>query len=223
MSRSLMRVAIAMVICFRLGAAHAADNAAAARTLNVTFPEAVEIELALSGAPSHLREAAAVYVYGAKGFNKVRDGSNGFACLLNRDGFLYGGTAFKPTCWDPEGASSYVPVMLRVGALLAAGKTADEVNADISAGFRAGTFHRPARTGIAYMIAGDVELAPGSGKVTKTQFPGHYMIYAPGVTNADVGYTRGKSGAADPSIFSSGAGGAELAYLIAVPHHGGTP
>ena len=204
-------------------AAQAADNAGAARTLNVTFPEAVEIELALSGGPAHLRDGATVYVYGAKGFNKVRDGSNGFTCLLNRDGFLYGSIAFKPTCWDPEGASSYVPVMLRAGALLAAGKTADEVRAEISEGFRTGAFHRPAKTGIAYMIAGDVQLEPGSGKVTKTQFPGHYMIYAPGVTNADVGYVPGKSGAADPSIFAGGAGGAELAYLIAVPHHGGAP
>lgn len=153
--------------------AQAADEAVAARTLNVTFPEAVESELALSAAPAHLRDGATVYVYGAKGFNKVRDGSNGFTCLLNRDGFLYGGTAFKPTCWDPEGASSYVPAMLRVGVLLAMGKIADEVRADIGQGFRAGTFHRPTRTGIAYMLAGDVELAPGSGKVTKTQFPGH--------------------------------------------------
>ncbi len=217
-------VSVLAGFAFLAGAsAHAADSAGAARILNVTFPEAVEIELALSGGPAHLREGAAVYVYGAKGFTKVRDASNGFTCLLNRDGFLYGGTAFKPTCWDSAGVSSYVPVMLRVGALLAQGKTADEVNADITEGFRAGTYHRPARTGIAFMLAGDVELAPGSGMVTKTQFPGHYMIYAPGVTNTDIGFARGKSSASDPVIFSSGAGGADLAYLITVPHHGSAP
>ncbi len=206
-----------MAILCAIPGAQAADNAAAARVLNTTFPEAVEVELALSGGPAHLRGGATVYVYGAKGFAKVRDGANGFTCLLNRDGFLYASTAFKPTCWDPEGAGSYVPVMLRAGEMLAAGKSADEVKADIAAGFQSGKFHRPARTGIAYMVAGDVELA-ADGKVTKTQFPGHYMIYAPGVANADVGYAPGKSGASDPFIFAGGAGGAELGYLIAVPH-----
>ncbi|MBX7200609.1 MAG: hypothetical protein K1X51_14670 [Rhodospirillaceae bacterium] len=215
MNRSLASFAAALCMS---AAAQAADSADAARVLNTTFPEAEETELALSGGPQHLRAGATVYVYGAKGFTKTHEGTNGFTCLLNRDAFLYGGIAFKPTCWDPEGATSYVPVMLRVGELLAAGESADAVKAEIAAGFRSGKYHRPARTGIAYMLAGDVLLEPGTGKVTKTQFPGHYMIYAPGVTNADVGYAPGKSGSGDPSIFSGGAGGAELGYLIAVPH-----
>lgn len=108
--------------------------------------------------------------------------------------------------------------MLRVGEMLAAGKTADEVKSEIAAGFKSGKYHRPARTGIAYMLAGDVQLAPGTGQVTKTQFPGHYMIYAPGVTNIDIGYAQGKSAGTDPFVFSGGAGGTELGYLIAVPH-----
>ncbi len=219
MRRLFFGLGAAALVGGTLNIAQAADAVEAARVLNTAFPRAVEMDLALSGGPAHLREGAAVYVYGAKGFSKVRDGSNGFTCLLNRDGFLYGGSAFKPTCWDPEGATSYVPVMLRVGEMLAGGKTADEVRAEIADGFRSGKFHRPARTGIAYMLAGDVILDHASGKVVKTQFPGHYMIYAPGVTNADVGYAAGQSDATAPSIFSGGAGGADLAYLIAVPHH----
>lgn len=207
-----------VMLCLASGGAHSADSAAAAKVLNTTFPAAVETELALSGGPAHLRDGATVYVYGAKGYTRTREGTNGFTCLLNRDGFLYSGIAFKPTCWDPEGATSYVPVMLRVGEMLAAGKSADEVQAEIAAGFKSGKYHRPARTGIAYMLAGDVQLAPGTGQVTKTQFPGHYMIYAPGVANADIGYARDKN-PDDPSIFDRGAGGADLAYLIAVPHH----
>lgn len=215
----MMKLHLAVAaLCLICGDAQAADSAAAAKVLNTTFPEAVEVGLALAGGPEHLRAGATVYVYGAKGFTQARAGSNGFTCLLNRDGFLYGSSAFKPTCWDPEGATSYVPVMLRVGELLAAGKSADEVNADIAAGFKNGTFHRPARTGIAYMVAGDVQLAPGTGQVTRIQFPGHYMIYAPGVANADIGYAPGNSGGGDPSIFSRGAGGADLGYLIVVPH-----
>jgi hypothetical protein len=187
--------------------------------LKTVFPENVERELALSGAPEHLRAGATVYVFGAKGFSAVQTGTNGFTCLLNRDAFFYNWTAFKPTCWDAEGATSYVPVMLRVGELLAAGKTLDEIRGDIDAGFKDGRFHRPRRTGVAYMMAGDVNLDLSTGKVVSQQFPAHYMIYAPGVTSADLGFSAEarRINASLPFIFRSGAGGAELSYLIIAP------
>ena len=40
-----------------------------------------EIELALSAAPEHLRSDATVYVFGKKGYEKVRSGKNGFTCI----------------------------------------------------------------------------------------------------------------------------------------------
>jgi hypothetical protein len=82
--------------------------------LNIRIPRATEVQLALSAAPQPLRAGAAVYVYGAKGFEMQRAGTNGSTCLVNRDAFLYGSDAFKPTCWDREGELSYVPVMLMV-------------------------------------------------------------------------------------------------------------
>jgi hypothetical protein len=187
--------------------------------LKTVFPEKIERELAVAGAPEHLRAGATVYVYGAKGFTKAQTGTNGFTCLLNRDGFFYGWTAFKPSCWDAEGETSYVPVMLRVGELLAAGKTLDEIRADIDAGFKDGRYHRPRRTGVAYMLAGDVNLDTSTGKILSQQFPGHYMIYAPGVTSADLGYSAEarKTNASLPFIFRSGAGGADLSYLVIAP------
>jgi len=200
--------------------ASAVDPDAARKTLATIFPRDIETSLALTGAPEHLREAASVYVFGAKGFTKVREGSNGFTCLLNRDAFFYGMDVFKPTCWDREGLTSYVPVMLRVGEMLAAGNTADEIRADIQAGFREGRFHRPQRTGIAYMRAGDLGLNLRTGATVHQAFPGHYMIYAPGVTSADLGYAAdaAKADRSLPFIFESGAGGSDLAYLITVPH-----
>jgi hypothetical protein len=200
-------------------AAQAADVADTRKTLNVVFPRDVEISLALQGGPAHLREGATVYVYGAKGYEKAKDGTNGFTCFVNRDGFFYGVENFKPTCWDAEGKTSYVPVMLRVGELLAAGNSTDDIRADIDGGFKDGRFKRPARSGVAYMTAGDVRL-DGSGKVTATAFPGHMMFYAPGVTSADLGYTpeAGKKDPTLPFVFDRGAGGTNLAYIIAVPH-----
>lgn len=90
----------------------------------------------------------------------MQTGTNGFTCLVNRDGFFYASPAFKPTCWDADGATSYVPVMLRVAELLAIDKPLDEIRADIDAGFRDGRFHRQRRTGVAYMLKGDVQVRP---------------------------------------------------------------
>lgn len=201
-------------------AAQAADTPDTRKTLNAIFPREVEIALALQGGPVHLRDGASVYVYGAKGYEKAKDGANGFTCFVNRDAFFYGAENFKPTCWDAEGKTSYVPVMLRVGELLAAGKGTDEIRADIENGFKEGRFKRPARGGVAYMSAGDIKL-DASGNITATAFPGHMMFYAPGVTSADLGYTAeaAKKDPTLPFVFDRGAGGTNLAYIIAVPRH----
>src|SRR5438132_9187723 len=93
----------------------------------IFLPQPQEIELALSAGPEHLRADATVYVFGKKGYEKIRDGKNGFTCMVNRDGNQAGDNDLKPTCWDAEGSATIVPVMLRVGLLLAEGLTADEI------------------------------------------------------------------------------------------------
>lgn len=215
------RAAVAASLTLLSALAYAAEPELAREGLNTSFPADVETTLALSAAPPHLREGAALYLFGPSGYSKTREGSNGFTCLLNRDAFLYGSLTFKPTCWDPQGATSYVPVMLRVGALLAAGKTSEAIRADIDGGFKEGRFHRPRRTGIAYMLAGDLVLQARTGAVVETNFPGHYMIYAPGVSNADIGHSPAAA-MGDPSIpfiFAAGAGSDNLAYIITAPGH----
>lgn len=187
---------------------------------NTVFPKAVEEALALRGAPEHLRAAATVYVYGPKGYEKSREGTNGFTCLVNRDAFLYASANFKPTCWDAVGKDTYLPVMLRVGALLATGGDAVSVRREITAGFALGEFRAPATGGVAYMLAGDVELDRQTGQIKKQAFPGHYMFYAVGVTTLQLGTTReaSQSDPTLPSVFSGGAGGEHgLSYIIAVP------
>src|ERR1700746_2861892 len=119
-----------------------------------------EIELALSAAPEHLRSDATVYLFGKKGYEKVRTGKNGFTCMVNRDGNQSGDNDLKPTCWDTEGSATIVPVMLRVGELLAQGKTAQQIALDIDAGFSEGRFSSPRKSGIAYMLRGDVQYDP---------------------------------------------------------------
>lgn len=207
---------LGLSIC-RLGFAAPSNPATVLKSM---FPKDVEEALALSGAPEHLRANATVYIFGAKGYEKTREGTNGFTCLLNRDAFLYGASKFKPTCWDSVGKDTYVPVMLRVGVLLAAGKDADTVKHEIAEGFRQGEFHRPTTGGVAYMMAGDLELDPETGKPLAQAFPGHYMFYALGASSVQLGTTReaGRSDPTLPSVTTIGAGVEQgLAYIIAVP------
>ncbi|HMH42195.1 MAG TPA: hypothetical protein VK557_01820 [Pyrinomonadaceae bacterium] len=175
-----------------------------------------EIELALKAAPVHLRKDATVFVFTKNGYEKVRTGSNGFNCMVNRDGIQNGNNALLPTCWDPEGSRTILPVMLRVGELLAQNKSAAEIKRDIDEGFAQGRFHSPAKAGIAYMLAGDIQFDPKTGQTSSTVFPPHYMLYAPGVTNADIGVTGAalKQTPGLPFVYSGYSGDTRTAYII---------
>ena len=181
------------------------------------LPRELEIELALSAAPAHLRKGATVYVFGNAGYEKARSGTNGFTCLVNRDGAQSGDHTLRPTCWDTEGSNTIVPVMLRVGELLAQAKTAAEIKRDINDGFSDGRFHEPRKAGIAYMLAGDVkQFDSKTGKVVSLDYPPHYMIYAPGVTNADIGMTKEgyQINPSLPGVYAGYSGGSHTAYII---------
>jgi hypothetical protein len=141
-----------------------------------------EIAMALSAAPNHLRDGAGVYVLRKHGYEKARDASNGFTCIVVRDHPLN----LKPTCWDSEGTATIVPRVLREGELLMKGTPVDQIKSLIADDFRAGRFMAPRRPGIAYMLSGEIKnFDPRSGKVGS--FPPHVMFYAPNLTNQDIG------------------------------------
>ena len=175
-----------------------------------------EIELALRAAPVHLRQDATVFVFGQHGYEKIRTGSNGFNCMVNRDGLQNGDSSVHPTCWDAEGSRTILPVMLRVGELLAQGKPAADIKRDIDEGFAEGRFHSPTKAGIAYMLAGDVKFDQKSGQLSTVAFPSHYMIYAPGVNNADIGVSREalQQTPGLPFVYSGYSGDTRTAYIV---------
>lgn len=122
-------------------------TSANARPLPELLLREKEVALALSAAPEHLRQGAAVYALERNGFVKVRDGSNGFTCIVNRDHPLNQ----KPVCFDAEGTATILPKILRVGELLMQGKPMSEIDAEIEEGFRTGKYISPRRSGVAYM------------------------------------------------------------------------
>jgi hypothetical protein len=181
-------------LIFSQSRAEPRGNIAVVQPLPEILPREKEIELALSAAPEHLRKGAAVYVLERNGFVKIRDSTNGFTCIVNRDHPLNQ----KPVCFDAEGTATILPKILRVGELLMRGKPMSEIDVEIAEGFRTGKYISPRRSGVAYMLSGDIRnFNPQTGKVES--FPPHVMFYAPNLTNADLGTTR-EALKKDPSL-----------------------
>jgi hypothetical protein len=192
----------------------------AAELSTILLPLEQEMRLALEAGPEHLRADATVYVFEKDGYRKVRSGKNGFVCMVNRDGNQKGDNDLKPTCWDAEGARTIVPVMLRVGELIARFASAKQIEHDIADGFASGRFSSPRKAGIAYMLQGDLLFDPGTRQITKVIAPPHYMIYSPGVTNGDIGMDvkPASSRFALPKVTTGYSGGARTAYIIVRAH-----
>jgi hypothetical protein len=211
MIKSISILAISLAI-----AISASPSVYAGESATILLPQDEEIQLALDAGPEHLRADAAVYVFGAEGYRKIRSGTNGFTCLVNRDGNQAGDNDLKPTCWDAEGSRTILPVMLRVGELIAHSASAEDIQRDIEAGFASGKFASPSKAGIAYMLQGDLIFDPQTKRITKTAFPAHYMIYSPGISNADIGMAAQHSGSkfALPMVYAGYSGGTHTAYII---------
>jgi hypothetical protein len=210
-----MRPMIALLLAFLTTIqTKAADSSTELAT--IFLPREEEMRLALDAAPEHLRAEATVYVFGTTGYSKVRTGTNGFTCLVNRDGNQQGDHDLKPTCWDPEGSRTILPVMLRVGELLAANASPDVIQHDIETRFAKREFSSPQKAGVAYMLKGDLQYDPATRSIAKTAFPPHYMIYAPGVTNVDIGADMNSSrrNHEHPFVYDGYSGGTRTAYII---------
>src|ERR671918_2803235 len=101
--------AFAVVITFAASA-----GAHAQLTVATVLPRDREIELAIAAAPPDVGSKATVYVFTSQGYEKARDGENGFTCLVNRDSELEGYHVLKPTCWDAHGSATIVPAIIEI-------------------------------------------------------------------------------------------------------------
>mgnify|MGYP006969404775 FL=1 len=170
----------------------------------------LEADIALSAAPPHLREGAEVWVLGDDGFERVRRGTNGFACLVVR-----AGPVFAPMCLDPEGVRTTLQDHLMTAELAARGLAAEAVADSLRTAYGDGRLEAPG-PGIAYMLSPDfVRFDRESGEVS-TVFPPHLMFYAPYRTNEDIGALPDHVDShVHPYVLSPGTPGA---VIIVVPN-----
>ena len=146
-----------------------------------SLPREEKIKLVLSAAPPEVSEKATIYVLERTGYAKVRDGSNGFTCLVDRQGPLN----LEPCCFDAEGSATTVPVRLYVEEQRAKGKSEEEIAAAVEKGYKSGKFRVPRKPGIVYMMSDQTYLHVPPNKPLKP--PPHLMFYAPYATDKDIG------------------------------------
>jgi len=145
-----------------------------------------KIKLAESAAPSEVSGKATIYVLDSSGYVKVRDGSNGFSCFVDRQALVN----LEPTCFDAEGSATTLPTRIFVEGQRAKGSSEDQIKTALDEGYRTGKFQAPHKPGIAYMLSDQgFLLIPAAGKLV--HLPPHLMFYAPYITDKDIGSPPG--------------------------------
>ncbi|HYL68294.1 MAG TPA: hypothetical protein VEX69_03940 [Candidatus Limnocylindria bacterium] len=169
-----------------------------------------KIKLAEGAAPPEISSKAAVYVLERTGYVKVREGTNGFSCFVDRQTPLNS----EPTCFDAEGTATTLPTRILVEELRAQGKSEEEINAVIEAGYKSGKFQAPRKPGIVYMMSPSVYIYIAE-KNLMAHVPPHLMFYAPYATDKDIGDPA--PAANMPHLIRAGQ---PDAYIIVVPGQG---
>ncbi len=199
-----MRIVLAMLaivgLSFPLTAGAQEQQAPKKATTIEPLPRDLEIQLALSALPPHLRDNATVYVLNPeKGFEVARKGTNQFHALVAltgddtfrgtwpftkyRDDILY------PVSFDSAGAKEHMRVFFDAAEMQAQDTPPQELKRIIKDRYKTGHYKAPARAGVSYMLSPIMRVyvdPEKDDKVETASYP-HVMHYAPGVSQEDIG------------------------------------
>lgn len=150
------------------------------------LPRDIEIDLALSALPEHLRAEATVLALERGGLVEARTGTNGFVCMARQSGVFPGPfvNSMVPICYDRVGAETLVPAVLDEVRLLEQGMSAEQVTARIEAGWESGAY-TPPTAGVAYMLSSAFRIGRPDG--SRGSYIPHLMFYAPYLSNEGIG------------------------------------
>ena len=189
--------------------AHSNDGSAGVSQARLErMPESLEIRFALSALPPQLRDGATTYVLDpAKGYLLAHKGINGVSCVVVRSDWQWPDPSLRddvywPVCYDAEGSKTLLQDYLFAAELRARGMDAKQVHLEVTKRFGKPDYPNPARSGVAYMIAPVMRGYTKRPEPVTMNMP-HYMFYAPGVKNSDIG---GKGFGQYPFILSMSPG-----------------
>jgi hypothetical protein len=179
------------------------------------LPRDLEIQLALSALPPHLRDSATVYVLNPdKGFEVARKGANGFHAFVARTGddtfrgawsfTKYRDDILYPISFDAAGAKAQMQVFFDAAEMQAKGTPPGELKEIIKERFKKGYYKAPERAGISYMLSPILRTyfnPEENDRVVTINYP-HVMYYAANVTREDIG--GGELGGMYPFVIMPG-------------------
>jgi len=183
------------------------------------LPRDLEIQLALSALPRHLRDNATVYTLDlAKGFEVARKGTDDFHAFVARtgdDAFRgswpltgYRSDILYPVAFDRVGSRAQMRVFFDAAEMQATGTPPAELKRIMQGRYKSGLYKAPERAGISYMLAPVLRTYTNdTDRVLTISYP-HVMYYAPHVSSHDIG--AGKLGGTDPFVILHGPHG----YMI---------
>ncbi|CAN5154367.1 hypothetical protein BH10PSE6_BH10PSE6_01570 [soil metagenome] len=183
------------------------------------LPRDLEIELAMSALPPHLKQQATIYVLNpAKGFEVARKGTNGFHAFVARTGddafhgswelTEYSQDVIYPVSFDDAGSKANMKVFFDAAELQAKGTPPAELKRLIQQRYKTGYYKPPERAGVSYMMQPMTRTYDNpvkSNKIETWNGP-HVMYLAPNASNQDIG-------GAEPGI-------ATLPFIIQEGPHG---
>ena len=186
------------------------------------LPSDLEIQLALSALPPHLRDNATVYVLNPdKGFEVARKGTNGFHTFVARTGddtfrgswplTEYRDDILYPVSFDSAGVDAQMRIFFDAAEMQAKGTPPEKLKQIMQERFKTGYYKAPARVGISYMLSPILRTyfnPEESGDNVPTMNIPHVMYYAPNISIEDIG--GGPLGGMYPFIIMQGPHG----YII---------
>ena len=162
----------------------------------------LEMELALSALPPHLRDQATVYTLNPKrGFVVARKGTNGFHSLVARTSpAVYEGTwsfteyrddMLIPIAFDSAGFKANMRPLFDIAKMQAEGVPAIKAQRMLKERYQSGVYKAPERAGVSYMLSPVLRayMHPEKNNEVGTFNYPHYMFYAPNISNRDIGGT----------------------------------
>jgi len=165
------------------------------------LPRDLEVDLALSALPLHLRADATAYALERGGYAVAKEGTNGFSCLVRRNGAVPGiyFDSVIPICYDREGSETLLKASLDEIAMIEQGVALEDVASRIAEGFKSGKYRAPG-PGVSYMLSPVFKATTARG--TASYIP-HIMFYGPYKTNEEIGASGERFG---PTPFIQAAG-----------------
>src|SRR6267154_989731 len=198
--RKVQTIAVIVGLLFSLTASAQNEHLSSGADRIERLPRDLEIQLALSALPPHLRDNATVYALNPdKGFEVARKGTNGFHALVARTGddtfrgswpfTKYRDDILYPISFDDAGAKAQLQVFFDAAEMQAKGTPPEELKKIVQERYRTHYYKAPERAGVSYMLSPILRtyVNPDANDNVATANVPHLMHYAPNVSNEDVG------------------------------------